>query len=173
MKTKSINLITALLTFLIGIGAFLFWNVLMTNDFQSKIKGESIPEQTAIQTSVCHIEEAPNNFDGKSVIFDATAYVVYDGTIILYPVNCNSVYIGNLNFSKLELKSYTGMHSNLTTFLEGGRLNSGENFKEVDIKVTGTMKITYDGEGDKWYSVTPTNIEIISSFREFEPKGAA
>ncbi|HEY8559657.1 MAG TPA: hypothetical protein VIL74_04575 [Pyrinomonadaceae bacterium] len=110
------------------------------------------------------------------ISFEATAYVVYNGmtkTIILYPENC--YYRGDVDliFAKLELDSYLGNASNLNVLLERRKGEPREEPKEVDVKVTGTAKIVTEADGYKMYSITPVDIQIISSFRDFTPKGAA
>ena len=171
MKSALIKLLIALFTFLIGIGAFFFWSDLLLSEPQGEITNLSMPEPKPTQISACQLLDEPENFDGKLVSFEAVVYVIYDGTVVLYP-NCNR-QTDNFIFAKLELGSYTGTFSNLKTLLEGRNRTSRDDFKEVDIRVVGTAKITYDSKGYKWYSVSPSNIEVISTFRKFEPKGAA
>ena len=170
MKTIFFKILITFFTFLIGIGASLCWNSLSANR-PSELSNllTSVPMPT--QTSTCRLVDEPNWFDGKLVSFEAIVYVIRDGTVILLPKDCFKP--DPFVFIRLELNSYTGTNSNLKTFLKSRNRTSEGDLKEVDVKIIGTAKIIYDVEGYKWFSITPTNINIISAFRKFEPKGAA
>ena len=172
MKLTLIKITTVIFTFLIGIITFQSWNVLSVNEFNVENLNVSVVEPISLQTSACQLMDETDNFDGKLLSFQATAYVIYDETIILYPKDCYT-HTGNMTFVKLELGSYSGANSGLKFLLEGRNRNSWDDFKEVDVKIIGTAKITYDAQGYKYYSISPTSIKLISSFRKFEPKGAA
>ncbi len=115
--------------------------------------------------------DEPDIFDEKLVSFKATVYVIYDGTVILYPTECYS-HGDNLWLPELEFDSYKGTNKNLKSLLEGTKLTSRDDFMEVDVEVIGVARIIFK-EGFKGYSITPRNLRIISPFRKFEPKGAA
>jgi hypothetical protein len=172
MKIHFVKSLTALLTFLIGIGVFLgYWNFRLENVPQAEVAAPMFAP-VPVQTTFCEIADN-QNLNGKLVIFEATAYVIYDGTIILHPDNCNFRGETDLFFAELELDAYFGKLNNLKTLLEGKNKESRDDFKEVDVKVTGTAKIITKANGYKIYSITPIEIEIISPFRKFTPKGAA
>jgi len=170
MKFALIKILITLLTFLIGVGASFCWNILSTEP-QVEVLNESIFEPKPTQTSVCQLLDEPDIFDEKLVSFKATVYVIYDGTVILYPTECYS-HGDNLWLPELEFDSYKGTNNNLKSLLEGTKLTSRDDFMEVDVEVIGIAKIIFK-EGFKGYLITPKNLRIISPFRKFEPKGAA
>ncbi len=170
MKIVFIKILTGLLTFLIGVSTFFCWNILSTEP-QIEALNESVFEPKPTETSVCQLLDEPDNFDGKLVSFKATIYVVYDGTVILYPTECYAQG-NNLWLPELEFDSYKGTHNNLKSLLEGTKLTSRDDFMEVDVEVLGVARII-SKDGFKGYSITPKNLKVISPFRKFEPKGAA
>ena len=172
MKLTFVKISTTIFTFLIGVIAFQCWNILPTNEFQIQNLNVPAVEPITTQTSVCQLMDETGNFDGQLVSFQATAYVIYDGTIVLSPNDCYC-HTGNMTFVNLELDSYVGTNNGLKTLLEGKNRDSWDDFKEVDVKIIGTAKVTYDAQGYKYYSIFPTDIKLVSSFRKFEPKGAA
>lgn len=172
MKLTFVKILTVILTFLIGVIAFQCWNVLPANEFQIENFSVLAIEPITAQTSACELMDETGNFGGQLIGFQATAYVVYDGTVILYPNDCYC-HTDNIIFVKLELDSYSGANSDLKALLEGKNRDLRDDFKEVDVKIVGTAKITYDTKGYRYYSIFPTDIKLISSFRKFEPKGAA
>jgi len=170
MKIAFIKILAGLLTFLIGVSTFFGWNVLSIES-QVEVLDELVFEPKPTQTSVCQLLDEPENFDGKLLSFKATVYIIYDGTIILYPTECYS-HGNNLWLPELEFDSYKGTHSNLKSLLEGTKLTSRDDFMEVDVEVLGVARIIFK-DGFKGYLITPKTLKVISPFRKFEPKGAA
>ncbi|HEY0427349.1 MAG TPA: hypothetical protein VGC76_06045 [Pyrinomonadaceae bacterium] len=171
MKALILKIIAFFLTFFIGFIVSTSWV------FGKLPQIEIVPEFdfAPIETSVCAISDYSSDFNGKLISFKATAYAV-DSELILFPINC--VMSGDNYLSPtLEYRNYFGTHNNLISLLQTERPPSAKpdytNFKEVDIRVIGIVKEFYDERGRKLYSVIPKKIQIISSFRQFEPKGAA
>ena len=173
MKSIFIKTSASLFAFLIGLAAFQYSDVLPENEFRAE--NLEIIEPTAEQLSSCQLMDEPHRFDGKLVSFQATAYITYDinydEKIILYP-NEWSCRAGKFTYVYMELDSYNGNYSNLKSLLEGEDLKSLDG-KEVDVQVIGTAQPTYEDDGSLYYSFSPEDIKIISSFRKFESKGGA
>ena len=177
MQKFIIKVITVLLTFLIGLCVSCVWNIFaipLPVEISASLNSEPAP----IETSVCQIEDYSNDFKGKTVSFKATTFA-FDRELILYPLHCTMQGDGSNYFldPTLELRNFRGTNNNLITILQSQRPPSNhpnyKDVKEVDIKVTGIVKEFYDEDGHKIYSVVPEQIEIISAFRQFTPKGAA
>ena len=172
MKSIFIKIFIALSAFLIGVFAFCYWSNSLQSEIRVEIATSSELKQLPIQVSACQLDDYPESFDGELVNLEATAYVIYDGTIILAPKDCY-FQTGNMVFSRLELNFYTGSHDNLKNMLEGKNRNSKEDFKEIDVKVIGVARITYNATGYKMYSIYPSDITLTSTLRKFKPRGAA
>jgi hypothetical protein len=77
-----------------------------------------------------------------------------------------------LIFPVLDLKSFTGNNNNLKSLLESLALASSE-AKEVDVRVIGLVKRSYDKDKKLQYFILPTTIELLTPIRKFEVKAAA
>ncbi len=148
MKLTFVKISIAIFTSLIGVIAFQCWNILPENEFQIESLDVPAIEPIITQTSACELMDETGNFGRQLISFQATAYVVYDGKIILYPNDCYC-HTDNITFVKLELDSYSGANNDLKTLLEDKNRDSRDDFKEVDVRIIGTAKITYDAKGYK------------------------
>jgi hypothetical protein len=165
MKTFSVRLFVCVATFIIGTG-ICFYLAAFSNEPHLNFQKDLTLEQISTKVTVCQLEDYADNFNGKFVNFQATTYVIYNGTIVLSPKGC---YVNTVN---LELKDYSGSFNNLKTLLENSN-DFKEDYKEIDIEVIGKAKIIYDSKGYKHCSIYPTEIQVISPLRKFEPKGVA
>ena len=167
MEFRIVKIFVAFLTFLTGIGIFLFWNVFLTNQPQIETPNEVINESKPI-LSVCQLIDSPTEFDGKQISFEATAHV-YNQKIILLPKDCSSSNYFSLSLSpKLNLVHFKGKYNNLNTLLEDE--------KEVDLRITGFAKTGFDEDFSVRifiYYIVPSDIQLISPIRRFKPRGAA
>jgi hypothetical protein len=170
MKTFSIRFFACIVAFIIGTGICFYWSILPTES-QINNPNDLVVESLSTKVTVCQLEDYADSFDGKYVNFQATTYVIYDGTIVLSPKGCY-LNTDNMVFVNLELKHYNGSFNNLKVLLENSN-SIKEDYKEIDIDVIGKARITFDSKGYKHCSIYPVNIQIVSPLRKFTPKGAA
>ena len=167
MKIRFVQIFAAFLTFSIGIGIFLFWNVFSTNQTQIEIPNEIIDESKPV-LSVCQLIDSPTEFDGKVISFEATAHV-HNQKIILLPKDCSSSNYFSLSLPpKIDFVHSRERYNNLNILLEGE--------KEVDLRITGIAKTGFDEDFSARifiYYVVPSEIQLISPIRRFKPRGAA
>jgi hypothetical protein len=177
MQQVIIKTAAFLLTFLLGL-SFSSGNFLLTTP--PELNDPTIPgfESVPIETSVCKIEDYSHDFNGKLVSFRATTYA-FDSELVLFPLGCTMEGDGSNYFldPSIKLNNFSGANADLITILQSQKPRSNhpnyKEIKEVDIKVVGIVKEFYDHDGYKRYSIIPKKIEIISPFRQFEPRGAA
>jgi hypothetical protein len=156
----------AVLTFLVGLTAFF----LLSWPDPGPV---SLPVAEPIRISVCDLEEPSGRFVNQRVEVTATVYEISDPRrLVLYPAEyvCKYAPVDNSVFTELDLEDYAGPDSNLMNLFETERRGF-----EIDLKITGTIRKLPLSDRNHlfFYSLEPDNIEIISPWRKFEPKGAA
>ncbi len=165
------------LAFFTGTGIFIaYWNLYQNINLSAEVAPPSI-EAIALKTTVCQLFNEQNNLPDQLVTFEASAYLIYNDTIILDSNNCrlDSKIFNDpkgILFTRLEPASHSILIDNLRILLEDEHGKSGYS-QEVTVKVTGTAKISADETGFRYVSITPVDIKIISPFRKFSPRGAA
>lgn len=166
MRKFSIKILAASLTFFVGAAFSICWNVL----FLPFPEIDALDEETIACNftptfvSICQLNDSPDSFDGKQVMTEATLYASGSDENVLYPINCFQTG-SEIHWTFLELKEFKKLHAAL-------RIKEPY-YKEVDVRVIGTVKKIYDKNGESNYLIVPDSIEIISPFRKFTAKGAA
>ena len=158
-----IKIFAALLAFSIGIS--------FTNFCFPTIPNVEIPDESKIfvcdmspeAVSICKLDDEPDIYDGKWVMTEATIFATGNRNI-LHPIDCYQTS-NKIHWTFVNLKNFKSFSQNIRI--------SKPYKKEVDVRVTGTVKKIYNKYGKKEYLIIADTIEIISPFREFTPKAAA
>lgn len=159
-----------LITFTVGLLSSFFYNTWLVDLTQVEVVDEfPITCRFApLPVSLCELDSFPDKYDGKWVITEATVFANGYGENVLSPIEWQETGCETLNdihFTFLELKDFRKLQADLK--------NSKPYHKEVNVRVSGTVKKIYDKDIGKTYLIIPDNIEIISPFRKFTAKAAA
>jgi hypothetical protein len=84
----------------------------------------------------------------------------------LLPLGCANSDFDPFITTELDLHRYAGPNSNLKFAL-------GPFEREVDVRILGTVKKAEKRGSLVEYKIEPEDIELVSPWREFTPKGAA
>lgn len=161
---KLISIGIAVSTFCIGVsGTLLSWSS-QTQDPTAVAAIEEHP----ISTTACRLMEQGDEYDGKQVSFPATAFAIFDGEIILDALPFEECTPIN---HKLGFPPHLDVTLNPETAQLLNTLRKSRT--EVDVLVTGAAKSFYEYRQTKSYLITPTNVQFISAFRPFVPRGGA
>jgi hypothetical protein len=162
-------------TFAIGITAFCI-NIGLTPvpDNSAVESGFDAGKLAAIPVAVCELHEKSGKFVGKSVVVEATVYAV-DDYIIVHEIlgkvcgyHIDSAQWDPFVLTTLDLTDYFGPNQDLKYLLR-----EKKPFSEIDVRITGTVKRLPKNDNLLYYTIEPETIEVISPWREFEPKGAS
>jgi len=172
MNRSIIGFFIGLIAFLFGVGVHLVWNYTSPQEIDvGAVNSSSFTN--VVKITACDLIDQPDMFDDKMVEFEAVSYIPYkDGTIILNAKDCfcqsrDPLLPARLNFNAVDVPD-----RHLVSVIEGLKRRSVGDDKEVDISVIGRAKIMFVEGKHRTYSVTPTEVRILSPFREFVPKGA-
>ena len=166
--------LVALVSFAIGVlsvSTLQYWSSF------NALKLETISnEEYAREISVCDLGEPSGKFVGKRISVNATVYHVSiseewqsEDFIYVYPLGppgCSVVDpFDPFILTELDLQNYSGPHSNL-------KFELGPFEREVNVHILGIVKKAEKSDSSVRYRIQPEKIEVISSWREFTPKGA-
>ncbi len=93
----------------------------------------------------------------------ATVYASVTRKNVLHSIDCNQTG-SEIHFTFLELKDFKKLQKTLRI--------SKPYYREIDVRIIGTVKKIYGKYGEKNYLIVPDSIEIISPYRESTPKAA-
>jgi len=165
--------VIAAVTFTVGIGAFCasLWVFPLPDVPAVESRSEGI-KPGAISVNVFEMSEKSGKFVGKSVIVDATIYATGDYVRVSPNLPCHDICdpegFDPFVLIDLDLTNYFGPNQSLKYLLR-----ERKPFSEIDVRIRGTVKRIFDPDHLFLYSIEPENIEVISQWRKFEPKGSA
>jgi hypothetical protein len=135
----------------------------------------SVPVAQPFKIRVCDFAEPTGRFVNQRVEVEATVTMNFHMDrlspphYVLHPIKyCRPS--DSFIFADLDLENYRGRNSDLSRLFQRELLGY-----EIDLKITGTLILLPPSNQNYlfYYRVVPDDIEIISQWRKFEPKGAA
>ena len=161
MRRTGLKISIAVLTFIVGVTAYLLWSIPKPSPSQA------LP----LTVSLCQLQSNPELYDGKVIHVRAIVYTV-EGKPYLHDGNCLSE---NNAFPLVDLRGFEGLNGDLNAWLrvEGNPAFKGER-KEAYVIIVGIFDKNY-GQRDEWlrFRIIPMNIEQLSPLRKSRPRGAA
>lgn len=160
---------TFLTAFFVGVSSWAVASYLISiADVPESEPELTYPMRDHMHITACDLGESTGKFVGQTVVLEATVYAV-GSKVIIYPTSfCDSRYDPFVN-SYVDFTGYSGRNKEISYLLT----RDGKPFSEVDVRIRGSVSRA-PTNADLWYfTVSPSDIEMITPWRKFEPKGAA
>ncbi|HEY8559165.1 MAG TPA: hypothetical protein VIL74_02095 [Pyrinomonadaceae bacterium] len=160
-----------ILTAFIGVSVYSLWSAFFFSAPQVNNEGVVIVETFPKAVGDCQGVNFQPNSDGNQIFIEADAYLIDDDIILWLNRICSQAALNEVLFITLQTKDFKGKNSDLRDFLKADKAKRPIN--EVEIRVYGTIKKSYEKQNRPEYLILPSSIEILSPYRKFTPKGAA
>lgn len=173
------NITITIFTFALGITLVAFWNFIFPAIPQIEVLDEEqiiSCQIVPIETNACELRDFPDSFDGKWITLEATIYTVED-RVIVYPIDhcLNYHCIAHASHDnwpparpRMDFNGFREKYPKLFKKLS----NKNPHNLEVDVRIEGEARKITDKYQRKMYLIIPENMQAISKFRKFFPKGS-